>query len=160
MTRTRILGIGSPAGDDQAGWLVIDALLSGRHALSDGIVAEKLDRPGANLVSFLENADRVVLIDAMQSDGEAGRIRHFDRRGWPAYARGLSTHGFGVLDALLLAQALDALPPQLDLYGIELASAVPGDEAGIEVRGAARRLAGIIAATLDTAGRSASVAPR
>ena len=29
MSRVRILGIGSPSGDDQAGWLTIDALLAG-----------------------------------------------------------------------------------------------------------------------------------
>ena len=44
----RILGIGSPSGDDQAGWLTVDALLaSGVH--TDGeLVTAKLARPGAN----------------------------------------------------------------------------------------------------------------
>ena len=46
MSRIRILGIGSPSGDDQAGWLVVDALAE------TGVGAElrKLDRPGATLV--------------------------------------------------------------------------------------------------------------
>jgi hydrogenase maturation protease len=146
MSRVRILGIGSPSGDDQAGWLTVDALLA---AGVDGVVLEKLDRPGANLLPLLENASRVILIDAMQGGGQPGRIRHFDQQDWRGYGQALSSHGFGVLDALLLAQALGSLPSRLDLYGIEIGSANPGDEAGQDVQAAARRLAAMIAGSLE-----------
>ncbi len=62
-----ILGIGSPAGDDQAGWLVVDALSELGLDAREGVVLAKLDRPGANLVAKFESAEHVVLIDAMQS---------------------------------------------------------------------------------------------
>lgn len=146
MSRVRILGIGSPSGDDQAGWLTVDALLA---AGVDGVVLEKLDRPGANLLPLLENASRVILIDAMAGNGRAGEIRRFDRQDWPGYSGGLSSHGFGVLAALSLAQALGSLPPRLDVYGIEIGSANPGDEAGQDVQAAARRLAAMIAGSLE-----------
>ncbi len=45
MTRVRILGIGSPAGDDRAGWLVVDALRERGLAHAAGVELDKLDRP-------------------------------------------------------------------------------------------------------------------
>lgn len=148
MTRVRILGIGSPAGDDQAGWLTVDALLAHGVQRGDALVIDKLDRPGASLIAHL-GTDWVILIDAMQSNGEAGQIRRFGPKDWPDYRHGLSSHGFGVLDALLLAQALGSLTPRLDLYGIEVGSVNPGERPGRRVRAAAQQLARRIADELS-----------
>ena len=149
MSGVRILGIGSPSGDDQAGWLVVDVLLASGLLGGREVIVEKLDRPGANLIRLLENASRVILVDALQSNGEVGEIRRFDREDWPGYCHGLSSHGFGVIDALSLAQALGSLPPRLDLYGIEIGPVVPGDEPGDSIQAAARQLAKLIAAELN-----------
>jgi hydrogenase maturation protease len=144
----RVLGIGSPAGDDQAGWLAVDALLAEGGAAGVSAVITKLDRPGANLIPLLENASWVILIDAMQSGGLLGQIRHFSHVDWPAYGHGLSSHGLGVVEALSLAQALGSLPPRLDLYGIEIGVTNPGMDPAPVVRAAARELATAIAARL------------
>jgi hydrogenase maturation protease len=146
MSTVRVLGIGSPSGDDQAGWLTVDILLA---AGLDEIDVVKLDRPGANLIPLLENAHRVILIDAMQGHGPAGEIQRFDQKDWPNYCHGLSSHGFGVVDALMLARELGGLPPRLDLYGIEIGSACPGESVGREVQTAALRLATIIVSSLS-----------
>jgi hydrogenase maturation protease len=146
--KVRILGIGSPSGDDQAGWLVIDALLAEGVQMGEGVAIEKLDRPGATLIPRLDDVSRVILVDAMRGGGPAGSIRHFDRDGWPGYGGGLSSHGFGVLEALALARELGSLPPRLDLYGIEIGLAVPGAPPGAAVTAAARQLARSIAAEL------------
>ncbi|HEX7972633.1 MAG TPA: hydrogenase maturation protease [Thiobacillus sp.] len=143
-----IFGIGSPSGDDQAGWLTVDALLaSGLHE-NDATVIEKLDRPGVNLIPLLEDAAHVLLVDAMQGGGEPGRILRLDEQDWSDYRQGVSSHGFGVLDALLLARELGGLPPRLDLYGIEIGSASPGAVPGEAVQAAAQRLARRIAREL------------
>lgn len=145
MNRVRILGIGSPAGDDQAGWLVVDAL----HAAGlEAVEIDKLDRPGASLIPLLAGVSRLILIDAMQGGGQAGDIRHFDHEDWPAYGHGLSTHGFGVLDALLLASELGVLPPCIELYGIEIDLCDQQESVSAPVRDAARQLARRIAASL------------
>jgi hydrogenase maturation protease len=151
MSRVRILGIGSPSGDDQAGWLTVDALQAG--GALPGVQVEKLDRPGATLISLFEDAAWVILVDAMQGAGEPGRIRRFDQQDWPACGEGLSSHGFGVLGALSLARELGSLPPRLDLYGIEIGSAQPGEKAGGAIQAAARELARRIADELSRTGR-------
>lgn len=148
----RVFGIGSPSGDDQAGWLVVDALRAA--CLGDiGVVLEKLDRPGAMLVGLLEHSSHAILVDAMQGGGAPGTIHRFDRESWPGYRQGLSSHGFGVFAALSLGQALGSLPQRLDLYGIEIGSARPGEVPGAVVRAAAKRLAARILAELGHAGR-------
>jgi len=153
VSRVRIFGIGSPSGDDQAGWLVVDALLETGILRDSGIVIEKLDRPGASLISRMEGAERIVVVDAMQSGGMPGGIRHFDRNDVSDYGQGLSSHGFGVLAALTLARELGSLPPRLDLYGIEIGSAMPGEEACAAVGTAARQLASSIASELNVRAR-------
>jgi hydrogenase maturation protease len=151
MSAVHILGIGSPSGDDQAGWLTVDALAArGVRADRERLIV-KLDRPGANLISLLEHTDWAILVDAMQSGGPPGRIRRFDRSEWPDYTHGLSSHGLGVLDALRLARALGSLPSRMDLYGIEIASASPGEQAGHAIQAAAQQLARRIAADLTAA---------
>ena len=149
MSGLRILGIGSPSGDDQAGWLVIDALRAAGLGNCPGRVIDKLDRPGANLIPLLQDADHVILIDAMQGGGVAGTLRHFDRADWSAYPGGLSTHGFGVLGAVSLARELGSLPPRLDLYGIEIGSALPGEAPCAAVRAAALSLAARLRGEVD-----------
>ncbi len=140
-----ILGIGSPSGDDQAGWLVVDALLAAGIQNDEGIVIDKLDRPGANLIPVLQDAAWVILVDAMQSGEAIGTIRRFGQQDWPRYGGGLSSHGFGVLGALLLARELGSLPARVDLYGIEIASANPGEVPGEAIRTAVQELARRIA---------------
>ncbi len=147
--RLCILGIGSPSGDDQAGWLVIDALAAWVDlAQRPDLRIEKLDRPGAALVERLHDADHAILIDAMQSGATPGTLHHLREGEWAGYRGGLSSHGFGVFDALALAQALQALPPRLDLYGIEIGYAAPGVAPGAAVRDAAQRLADSLGAAL------------
>ena len=148
MRRLCILGIGSPSGDDQAGWMVVDALLARGVQTGGEIVIDKLDRPGATLITLIEQADWAILIDAMQGNGQPGNIRRFDQQDWPAYRGGLSSHGFGVLDALMLGRELGSLPPRVDLYGIEIGNAAPDRESGTGILAAVQLLADSLAAEL------------
>jgi hydrogenase maturation protease len=159
MSRIRILGIGSPSGDDQAGWLVIDALSNSGLRAGGDLHFEKLDRPGASLIPLLVQADWVILIDAMvsqplsdtlgESRGQAGQIRHFDGQSWPDYRHGLSSHGLGVIESLSLARELGELPARMDVYGIEAEQVQAGRPAGEIVQASAQRLAARIAGELS-----------
>jgi hydrogenase maturation protease len=65
----RIIGIGSPFGADQAGWRAIDLL--SEAGLPDCELL-KLDRPGSELLRYFEDAQYVVLIDAVLTGQGAG----------------------------------------------------------------------------------------
>ena len=147
--RVRVLGIGSPSGDDQAGWLTVDVLLARNLHLGREVIIEKLDRPGVNLIAMLEDTPWVILVDAMHSNGQVGQIQRFDQHDWPHYRQGLSSHGLGVLDALTLARELGCLPARLDVYGIEIEAVMPGGGVGKTTQAAARKLADIIANDLS-----------
>lgn len=144
----RVIGVGSPSGDDQAGWLVIDALRAlGAEALG-GVSLVKVDRPGAALLAQWSSADYVILVDAMRSGGPPGHVRHVSGSAWREHVQGLSSHGFGVLEALSLAAALGTLPSRLDLYGIEAVELAPGALPSVPVEQAAESLAGRLLAQL------------
>ncbi len=143
MKRTAIVGVGSPFGDDRAGWLVIDALqarLDQRGQAPAGLTLVALDRPGAALLEHLRGADRAVLIDAARGTEAPGTVVRLGAAQLEANPT-LSSHGFGVAEALALGSALQALPPEL----IVLAIATDGNSSSADVsdavRGAANRLA-------------------
>jgi len=63
----------------------------------------------------------IILIDAVQSEAEPGRIHRFEAHKSPLPARlfQCSTHAFSVPQAIELARAMNRLPPRLIVYGIE-----------------------------------------
>ena len=73
---TVILGVGSPFGDDRAGWVVAEAVRASawfRSVAPGSVAAECLDRPGANLLTALEGVTHAVLIDAMRKSSQTGQ---------------------------------------------------------------------------------------
>ncbi|RLW65952.1 MAG: hypothetical protein B6D73_04015 [gamma proteobacterium symbiont of Stewartia floridana] len=119
----RIIGVGSPFGADQAGWLAIDHLQ--RCQLADWELI-KLDRPGSGLLSYLRDADQVVLIDALKSTGRAGEVSLISRQALAQCQELTSSHGFGVSEALALAEQLGELPQQVSLLGIHVGGDLNG----------------------------------
>ena len=120
MKRTAILGIGSPFGDDRAGWLVIETLeaaVDPRMLTEAGITIAALDRPGAALLEHMRGFDRAVLIDAVRGDASPGTVLTLDAGTLGPGAR-LSSHGVGVAEALALGAELGMLPAELSLFGI------------------------------------------
>ncbi len=148
MTRVVIIGVGSPAGDDQAGWCVVHALQ--RSGLSDHLSCQMdivaLDRPGAALIQYLQGVDAAVLIDAMQSGGKPGTIHRVDDPALLVKDALVSSHGLGVASALELAGALATLPATLIVYGIEIGDVSFHTTPSTEVSGAAASLAAMIGA--------------
>jgi hydrogenase maturation protease len=112
-----IIGVGSPFGADQLGWRAIDLL---REAALPDCKLIKLDRPGSQLIRYLEDAQDVVLIDAVQVDQQPGRAIRLERTALSLAACQTSSHGFGVAEALEMAAQLGYLPERLLLIGIQI----------------------------------------
>ncbi len=123
-TPIRILGIGSPLGDDEAGWLVAKVL---QQTLDLNKIAISMhDRPGANLIRLMQGADIVVLIDAILTGATPGNFYRLEGNEiLQALQNQTSTHGFGLAEALKLAQALGDAPACIVLWGMEIESADP-----------------------------------
>ena len=115
-----IIGIGNEfRGDDAAGRLVVNRLKE--DDLQPGVETIEISGEGASLMESWTGYEMVILIDAVSTGGEAGRIYFFDAKSEtiPAEFFSYSTHAFSVAEAVEMARALDRLPPQIWIYGIE-----------------------------------------
>ena len=114
-----LIGIGNECrSDDGAGLVAIRALKA--RELADTLVIES-PSDGAELMELWKSAAKVILIDAVSSDGVPGTIYRFDAHAQPipACLSFLSTHTFGLAEAIELARALHMLPQYLVVYAIE-----------------------------------------
>jgi hydrogenase maturation protease len=143
----RIIGIGNEyRGDDQVGRVVARALRSRIGPLAGAQVSEQ-DGEGTALMTAWQDARAVILIDAVSSGAAPGTIFRLDAR-TDQFPRGhlrCSTHAFSVAEAIALAQALNQLPPDVIIYGVEGERFAPGSELSPAVERAARVVADRIA---------------
>jgi hydrogenase maturation protease len=117
-----VLGVGNPGrGDDGAGRAVAQAL---RGALPRAIEVAEADGEATDILARLDGASAAFLIDACASGAPAGTVHRFDVSDapLPQGAFGVSTHGFGLHEAIELARALGQLPSHCVVYAIEGAS--------------------------------------
>ena len=139
--KIRIIGLGSPHGDDQAGWEVV-RLLQQHHFDSAELIA--LDRPGAALLSYLKSCDRVILIDACDAGWPAGRWQDYSlvQLLESAVADSGSSHQLGLAGTLELAWVLAEPLPELSCYVIQAACFDPLSPLSAEVASACQEVAG------------------
>ena len=134
MTRI-VIGLGNPfRRDDAAG---LEAARRVRN-----VECHVLPVGGLELLDLWDDADEVVVIDAMRSGRPAGSIRVFD-----AFTELVdasdgfgSTHGLGLLSAIGLGRELGRLPQSLVVYGIEAGDVDPGVELSPAVVAAVERV--------------------
>jgi hydrogenase maturation protease len=139
--RRLVLGIGNPdRGDDAIGCQVV-RLLRGR--LPAGIEALHHVGDATAILKDLEGADVVFLVDAAVSGATPGTVRRFDaaRQVLPSGLMEVSSHGFGVAQAIELARALGSLPRRCIVYAIEGRQFEPGAPLSAEAAGAATAVA-------------------
>ena len=120
---TLIIGLGNPLrGDDGVGIRVAQALAE--QTLPAGIEIMDGGTQGLGLVSLLEGQQRVILIDAADIGQSPGQFARFtlEEVDLPGQDEALSIHDAGLRDALLLASALDILPDELVIFGVQPAS--------------------------------------
>jgi hydrogenase maturation protease len=112
---TRIIGCGNlHRMDDAAGVLVAERL---REL---GIPAEIQSGAAFELVESWYKDEDVILVDAVVTGSPTGTVHHW--KGKPLKVPNnpqVSSHGFGVAEAINLARILQLLPKSLSVYGIE-----------------------------------------
>ncbi|GBC96320.1 hypothetical protein HRbin16_02122 [bacterium HR16] len=114
-----LVGMGNPyRQDDGAGIAVVRRL---RPLLQERVECMECTGDLTALMDIWQGYEQVIVIDAMHSGRAAGEVIRFDasERSLPAHVRFSSTHAMGLNETLALAQALNRLPPNLVIYGIE-----------------------------------------
>ena len=115
-----VIGLGNRyRGDDAAGPVALDRL-SGR--LPENVPVFESAGDAAAIIEAWRDRDRAVLIDAVESGAEPGTVHRLDgRAGVPAHWNMGSTHLVSIGEAVELSWALECLPAELLIFGIEVA---------------------------------------
>jgi hydrogenase maturation protease len=142
MTERRVVvGVGNALrGDDAVGIVVAERL---RERVPDDVDIVECEQEPSRLLDAWRDADLAVVVDACSSGRPPGTVHRFDASGDPLPARVFrsSTHAFGVGDAVELARALDRLPRQIVIYGVEGGQFTAGTGLSPEVESAIEQVA-------------------
>jgi len=116
-----VIGVGSPAGDDWLGWELAEQLRASAAlaAWGERVTVTLHDRPGPALLQAWRESGLVVLLDIVRSGAVPGTPHRLDASQLRAQPKMLSTHGFGLAEAVQLAAEQDALPDSLLFFGLE-----------------------------------------
>jgi len=144
LQRLKVFGIGSPFGDDRIGWVVVEMLKQKSELIpyiSKSLYLENLDRPCVELLDSMRGTKIVILIDAIKSGSPLGTIHQYENPQFENNLNLFSTHSMGVMQTLQLGAALNDLPEQLFLYGIEIGHINYGEIVSGSIYAAASSLA-------------------
>jgi hydrogenase maturation protease len=121
------VGCGNPfAGDDSVGLEIVHRL-----QVCGGFDCEcrELSDDNLGLLEFFASADLILFLDAVQTGAPAGTLHLVPLPSPDIVPRALGTvssHGWGLDEAIRMARALGRRLPRLMLLGIELENVTPG----------------------------------
>jgi len=137
--RTAVIGLGNPLmGDDGLGLAVLTRLMELWEAPAD---VELVDGGtwGMNLLPVIEDAARVLLIDAINTGAAPGAPLYLSREQLPRYlATKISPHQVDLHDVLALAELRGTLPADTVAVGLQparvemIAELSPAVAAGVD----------------------------
>ncbi|TWU50573.1 hypothetical protein Poly51_38650 [Rubripirellula tenax] len=112
---TTIIGVGSPHGDDQFGWVVAEELEN-----THGLVGRKISNP-IDLIGWLDESDRVIVIDAAVGlpgdvDFQMLGFANAKDRTTIGQIRSHGTHDIGLEQTLRMAESLGKRTDHVELW--------------------------------------------
>jgi hydrogenase maturation protease len=122
MPHLTVIGIGSPFGDDQAGWRIAESLAESVRVAAYGkhVLVTACRSPSSELLELLSNTDVAILVDAVLGGGAPGTVYRIASRHIPPFVTEiLSSHGIGLQAMIELVDALESSPRVMIVYGIE-----------------------------------------
>ena len=119
MTRTVVIGLGSPLmGDDGVGLAALARLREDWHL--GGVELVDGGTWGLSLLPVIEDAEHVVLVDAIAARAAPGDLVTLTRNRLPIYlSRKLSPHHVDMRDTLALAEWRGRLPTDVVAIGVQ-----------------------------------------
>lgn len=144
-----VIGVGNQyRGDDAVGLVVAERL---KQLQLPNVSVTLCPGGGLDLMDAWQNAQSVIIVDAVRSNEVAGsvvRVSHEDLDRLNNVGT-VSSHGFGVVEAVSMATALGILPAKLVIYGIEAQHFEPGTVMSPDVAAAVDQVVQIIAEELQ-----------
>lgn len=133
MSGCAVIGLGNPLMGDDGFGLVALARLRDEWTL-DGVELADGGTWGMSLLPLIEDADRVVLLDAIASGADPGDVVVLERERLPIYlTRKLSPHQVDMRDVLATAEWRGKLPEETVAIGVEPSVVKMGLELSPEV---------------------------
>jgi hydrogenase maturation protease len=151
-----VIGVGNALRHDDAAGLEIARRLR-KRARDAGIAVYEQESETLALLEMWQDADAVVLVDAIRGGGSPGTIRRFDATSAPVPVRlhgSSSTHAVGVGEAIELARVLHRLPRRIVLFGVEGRCFDAGRGLSEEVEAIAGQLADMVLGEAQRLGRT------
>lgn len=118
--RTVVIGLGNPLMADDGLGLAALALLQADWRVPPGVDLIDGGTWGMNLLPLIEDAARVLLLDAIHAGAAPGTLHRLDRARIPKYlATKVSPHQVDLADVLALAELRGSLPSDTVAIGLE-----------------------------------------
>lgn len=116
-----ILGLGNILYADEGFGVRAAERLYSRHVFPENVEIVDAGTQGHPLLTFVERADRMLLLDAVDFGLPPGSLTLRDSSGIPAYltAHKMSLHQNSFSEVLALAELKDCLPRELKLIGLQ-----------------------------------------
>ncbi len=118
--KTLVIGVGNILkGDDGLGVRIAEIL--SQKKIPPGVKVEEAGTPGIDLLYSFGGWQKVIIVDAVQMGEKPGSWKRFSGQDVRLIAsgRGLSLHETDIPSVLELAQALNLLPNEMIIYGVE-----------------------------------------
>lgn len=159
MARTVVIGLGNPLmGDDGVGLAALARLRDDWEL--DGVELVDGATWGLALLPVIEDAERLVLLDAIAAHGQPGDVIELARDRLPIYlSRKLSPHQVDMRDALAVAELRGRLPNDIVALGIQPAVIALGTELSDVVAGRLDALVRAVIARLERWGHTCTPVP-
>jgi hydrogenase maturation protease len=122
----RILGCGNPlVGDDGIGVHIANKLMEMRSELPDNVEVIDAGVGGLELLNFMENAEQIIIVDAVKGAGNIGSVHRFEIEDIKNAISGdaLSIHDTSIADVLCIAQHVQEMPKSVKIFAIEIEEA-------------------------------------
>ncbi|HYL56530.1 MAG TPA: HyaD/HybD family hydrogenase maturation endopeptidase [Gemmatimonadales bacterium] len=155
-----VIGLGNPLmGDDGLGIAALERLRA-RWDVPSQVELVDGGTWGMNLLPLIEDADQVLLIDAITAGSEAGMQVVVPRARLPRYlATKISPHQVDLRDVLALAELRGTLPEETIAIGLEPAGIEFGNELSDEVRSRLDDLVDTVVRQLESWGHACTCRP-
>ena len=122
MAETLVLGLGNILlGDEGVGVRVIERLLE-RHDFPEGVRAMDGGTLGLDLLPYLEDASRLLVVDAVQARKPPGTLVRLEGEDVPVFldVSKVSAHQEGLQDLLAVATLKGYLPEEVVFWGAQI----------------------------------------